>query len=130
MHQFRNIEAWKRSRAIAIRIYRLTRSFPRDERFGLVSQVRRAALSIGANIVEGSKRSDRGFALFLSIAEGSAGETWYLLDLAPDLDACTTEAVKPVCDELLEIEKMLHALRRTVLRNAKPKKKQNLESRF
>jgi four helix bundle protein len=125
MHNFRNIDAWKRSRSLVVLVYRITSTFPRAEGHGLISQIRRAVISIGNNIIEGSKRSNKSFANFLTMSEGSAAEAWFMLDLSPELGFATVDAVKPACDELEEIQKMLCALRKTVLRAAGPSRRRS-----
>lgn len=75
MQRFTDLLLWQRSHALTLEIYRLTTAFPNGERFGLISQMRRAALSVPTNIAEGSKRVGKSdFARFLNIAEGSLAE--------------------------------------------------------
>jgi four helix bundle protein len=70
-----NLDVWKRSVEFVVEIYQVTESFPKDERFGLISQIRRAAVSIPANISEGAaRRTNKEFLQFLAIAQGSASE--------------------------------------------------------
>jgi four helix bundle protein len=84
MQNFRNLKVWDRAHALTLDVYQSSRSFPRDEMYGLTSQMRRASASIGANIAEGSCRGgDIDFARFLQIATGSASELEYHLILAP-----------------------------------------------
>jgi four helix bundle protein len=86
-HQFRfeNLTVWQSARRLSGEVYSATQGFPKEELFGLTSQIRRAAVSIGANIAEGSGRnSDADFARFLEIAYGSAMELASLLYLASD----------------------------------------------
>jgi four helix bundle protein len=111
MHNFRNLHVYPRARAAAIEVYRVTRSFPSDERFGMISQIRRAAVSVGANVVEGSKRTNREFAHFLQIAEGSAAEVWFMLDVAIELGFGDASRLEALQKEYVEIEMMLRALR-------------------
>ena len=81
--KWRRLEVWKRADELARRVYAATADFPREERYGLTAQLRRAALSIPTNIVEGcARRGDRELARFLSIAFGSLSEVKYLLYFA------------------------------------------------
>ena len=82
MQDFRKITVWQKSHALALQVYAATAKFPDTERFGLTSQMRRAALSIPANIVEGRHRGgDREFSRFLKVALGSAAELEYYVVL-------------------------------------------------
>jgi four helix bundle protein len=95
-----------------LEIYRATRSFPHEERFGLVSQLRRSAVSVPTNIAEGSKRaSSRDYARLLNIAEGSVAELEYLLMLSHDLDLIEEAQAAAMLKEADEIARMLNALR-------------------
>ncbi len=117
MQRFTDLKVWQRSHALVLQIYRLTAAFPADERFGLVSQLRRAALSVSTNIAEGSKRNgNQEYARFLNIAEGSLAETEYLLLVSRDLIYATAKAIQPLLAEADEIARMLNALRAKVLR--------------
>ena len=112
MQRFTNLKVWQRSHALVLQIYELSRAFPPDERFGLTSQLRRAAASVPTNIAEGAKRqSERDFAHFLNIAEASLSETEYLLILARDLAYASPDHLLP---ELEELAKMLNGLRTRV----------------
>ncbi len=100
---------------MVLQVYRFSKSFPSDERFGLTSQLRRAVLSIPTNIAEGSKRqSNQEYARFLNIAEGSLAETGYLLMASRDLGYLAPEPAQAALDELCEIARMLSGLRRAV----------------
>jgi four helix bundle protein len=78
MQSFRNLKVWEKAHAITLDLYSASRSFPRDEVYGLTSQMRRASASIGANIAEGScRKGDAEFGRFLQIAIGSASELEY-----------------------------------------------------
>ena len=119
MQRFTDLKVWQRSHALVLQIYRLTTGFPDDERYGLVSQIRRAAVSIPANIAEGSKRRrNNDYARFLNIAEGSAAEVDYLLILSRDLELVTAKVAEPIRTELDEIARMLNGLRGKVERSA------------
>ncbi len=96
-------------------IYQATADFPNDERFGLISQVRRSAVSVPTNIAEGSKRKSRkDYARLLNIAEGSLAETEYLLMLSKDLGYLENDRADKALSEADEIARMLNALRGSV----------------
>jgi four helix bundle protein len=86
MYKHQQLDVWQESRRFVVRIYELTQAFPPDERFGLTTQLRRAAVSIPSNIAEGAGRAgDRSFAHFVRIAVGSASEIEAQLQIAEDL---------------------------------------------
>ena len=120
MQRFTDLKVWQRSHTLVLQIYRLTADFPSAERFGLVAQLRRAALSVPTNIAEGSKRQgSQEYARFLNIAEGSLAETEYLLLVSRDLAYAAEKAVQPLLREADEVARMLHALRTKVLRGSR-----------
>lgn len=113
---FKDLLVWQNGMDIAKAIYKLTRDFPVEERFGLVSQMRRAAVSIPSNIAEGQARRTTGeFVQFISHAEGSLAELETQLRLSIELKLLAPES--PMCAlPLLEEErKMLNALRRKLV---------------
>jgi len=115
MRRFDSLQVWERSHAVVLDVYRLTRSFPAQERYGLTSQIRRAAVSVPTNIAEGSKRSSqRDFAHFLNIAEGSLAEVGYLVVLARDLGYMDPADARRIGAEAEEILRMLAVLRKKV----------------
>jgi len=115
MQRYRDLEVWRRSHALVLRIYTLTKTFPDDERFGLTSQLRRAAVSVPANIAEGSKRrTNLDYARFLNVSEASLSETDYLLLCSRDLGYLTEQDYQPAAKEADEVSRMLYALRRRV----------------
>jgi four helix bundle protein len=117
MKSYRDLEVWKRGMAVAEGAYRMTRSFPKEEMFGMTSQIRRAAASIPANVAEGwGRQGDREFSQFLRIANGSLRglETHLLLSVRVGL--ATQQAVQPVLDELTILSKQLLALQRKLER--------------
>jgi len=92
MQRFTEIKVWQRSHALVLQLYRLTATPPAEERFGLTSQIRRAAVSVPTNIAEGSKRrTNADYARFLNVAEGSLAETEYLLLLTRDIGYLSAE---------------------------------------
>lgn len=81
--RYKNLEVWKLADEIALNVYEITRGFPKEEIFGVTSQLRRSALSVPTNIVEGySRKGDKELSRFVSIALGSLGESRYLLDFS------------------------------------------------
>ena len=108
MQNFRNLIVWQKSHALALSVYRVTQSMPKQELYGLTSQLRRAAGSIPANIAEGCGRgSDADLKRFLQIAMGSASELDYHLLLARDLGYIETTAHRVVAAEVAEVMRML-----------------------
>jgi len=111
MQNFRNLKVWEKAHALTLDVYRSTRVFPREEIYGLTSQIRRAAVSIGANIAEGSCRSgDVDFARFVQFATGSASEVEYHLLLAHDLSLLKTTDYERLSSEVVEVKRMLASL--------------------
>ena len=112
MQPYTELKVWQRSHALVLQVYRLSALLPQEERFGLVSQLRRAAASAPTNIAEGSKRrGSHDFAHFLNIAEGSLAEVDYLLLLVRDLGYVGDDKVAPMRAEVDEISRMLHSFR-------------------
>ena len=110
MRDFRKLEVWQKAHHLTIQVYRVTNIFPSDERFGLTSQLRRAAASVPTNIAEGCGRdSERELARFMSIAAGSASEAEYQLLLACDLDYMQDEKYRGLNQEVNEVKRMLNS---------------------
>ncbi len=115
MQHYSKLQVWRCSHSLVLRIYKMTATFPSSEKFGLTSQLRRAASSVPTNIAEGSKRiTGQDFARFLNIAEGSLSETEYLLVLSRDLGYLAASAAASPLKEISEILRMLNALRQKV----------------
>ncbi|MFA5669084.1 MAG: four helix bundle protein [Balneolaceae bacterium] len=111
MHNYKNLEVWKRSVELATQVYLLTNSFPNEEKYGLVSQIRRSAVSVSSNIAEGAGRNtDKDFALFLNYSLGSCFELETQLLISKNLDFIIEEAHNNIMDELTQIQKMLYTL--------------------
>ncbi len=111
MQDFTKLGVWRKAHALTLDIYRETNGFPLDERFGLTSQLRRASMSIAANIAEGCGRySARETARFFDIAMGSASEVQYHLMLARDLDYLSVSQYQQLQPRTGEIKKMLTPL--------------------
>jgi len=110
---YKDLLVWQKGMLLVKGIYRLTLSFPSDEKFGLTSQMRRAAVSIPSNIAEGQARRSTGeFIQFVSHAEGSVAELDTQLLIAVDLSYCSSSEAQALFDLLLELRKMLNSLRR------------------
>jgi len=115
MKDFRTLDVWRKSHEFTLKIYEITRNFPKEELFGLTSQIRRASSSVGANIAEGCGRdSDGDFQRFLQIAFGSLSEVDYHLLLARDLNLVPNADYELVHERLKEIRRMLAALIRKI----------------
>lgn len=116
--EFTDLLVWKKAHELTILVYKITKKFPKEELFRLVSQLCRSVSSIPANIAEGFGRtSKKEFVRFLSIAKGSAKESLYHLILAKDLGYITDEEfinLKNRCDE---VSKMLSGLIRSIRKN-------------
>ena len=111
MKNFRQLKVWDKAHQLTLEIYRATATFPREEAYGLTSQIRRASASIGANLAEGCGRSgDVELARFCSIARGSASELEYHLLLARDLQFLPSSHHESLAAEVIEIKRMLTAL--------------------
>src|SRR3954471_1714927 len=110
---YKDLVVWQKGISLAKFTCQITTKFPTDEKFGLVSQMRRAAVSIPSNVAEGQARHTTGeFIQFISHAEGSTAELDTQLVVAVDLAFCDRESALPVYEALDEIRRMLNALRR------------------
>lgn len=111
MKDFRQLKVWEKSHELALAIYHITTSFPREETYGLTSQIRRAASSIPSNIAEGCGRNgDAELARFCTIARGSASELEYQLLLARDLKLLQASDYETLSQQTAEIKRMLTVL--------------------
>lgn len=110
MKDFRNLNVWEKAHKLTVELYTLTKGFPKEEIYGLTSQLRRASSSIPINIAEGCGRgSNADFARFLQISMGSASETEYLLILCKELGYLNNE-LDSLVQDIQEIKKMLSSL--------------------
>jgi four helix bundle protein len=110
---FEELEVWKKAHALVLEVYKMSASFPSDERFGLTSQLRRAAVSVPANIAEGFiKRGKSDKARFYNIAEGSLEECRYYFILARDLRFANTAELM---SDLQEVSRMLRSYNAAIL---------------
>ena len=110
IRSFQDLQVWQKGHSLVLIIYKKTKYFPDEERFGLVNQVRRSAASICANIAEGGKKSTKEFSRFLEIADGSLEETKYHLILSRDLGYIDSQSYSQLASLCDEIGRMLNAL--------------------
>ena len=133
MRNYEDLEVWQKAHALTLRLYRITKDFPRAEMFGLSAQIRRAAGSIGANLAEGCGRwNEVELARYVQIAMGSASELQNRLRLAKDLGLLDKSDCLPLMKDLTSIRQMLTALLQTLrrTRNMPPSLPANGESRM
>ncbi len=111
MQDFHNLKVWKKSHQLTLSIYTATANYPKEEIYGLTSQLRRASASIPTNLAEGCGRgSDPDFLRFLWIAMGSASELEYLLLISRDLDYLQPTIHQSLCRDVIEVKQMLASL--------------------
>jgi four helix bundle protein len=116
VQDYKQLLVWQKGMVLAEQIYHLTRGFPADEKFGLVAQMRRAAVSVPSNIAEGQARRTTGeFIQFLSHAQGSLAELETQLLLSISLAFCSQAKADPTLALIVEIRKMLAGLRRKLV---------------
>jgi four helix bundle protein len=116
MHKFKDLKVWQKSRVLSKEIYFLTNSFPKEELYGITSQIRRCVVSIPSNIAEGAgKNSNPEFNRFLDIANGSASELETLLILSNDIGLLSNNDLTMLVSQLTEIQKMRYSLKNAVL---------------
>ena len=126
MQDYRKLEAWQKSHALALCTYARTANFPKAELFGLTSQMRRAAVSIPANIAEGCYRGQRSLVQSLMIALGSAGELEYYVTLAGDLGLLSDADRSVMGKDVSSVKAVLTGLIK-VVRALIPQKTRNLK---
>ncbi|MFC1780388.1 four helix bundle protein [Patescibacteria group bacterium] len=108
MQDFRNLTVWEKAHSLALKAYKITASFPKEELYALNSQIRRAAYSIPTNITEGCGRyTNKDFARFLQIAMGSACKIEYLFLLSKELEYLKEKEYSEVNNRIIEVKKML-----------------------
>jgi four helix bundle protein len=109
MRNFQDLLVWQKSHELTLKVYKISIAFPKEELFGLTSQIRRAASSIATNIAEGSGRnSDAEMKRFLIISTGSCSEVEYQLILSKDLGYISEALYKELSSEVVLLRKMLH----------------------
>ena len=111
MHNYKELNIWKRAIKLAVEVYKVSSSLPADERYGLTSQIKRAAVSIASNIAEGAGRNTDGeFVQFLGIANGSSFELTTQLMIAIELGLVKEDEALLLLNESDELQKMLYTL--------------------
>ena len=116
MRNFKDLMVWERSHELCLKVYEITRQFPDEEKYGLISQLRRASSSVPTNIAEGcGYDSNKEFCRFLRIASGSISEVHYLLILSIDLKYIREDKAKSLMLQVVSIRKMLFKLINAVL---------------
>ena len=115
MKDFRQLKVWEKSHQLALATYEATKGFPKEELYGLTSQIHRASMSIPTNIAEGCGRNtDADFASFLQMAMGSASEMEYQLLLARDLGFLPQDSYEKLHNEVEEVKRMLTSFLKTL----------------
>ena len=111
MQDFRQLEVWRRSYSLALAVYRATRRFPAEERYGLAAQIRRCSISVPSNIAEGcGRQTDADFRRFLHIAMGSSAELQCQLMLARDLGLLEHQVYDRLLGDVTTTRRLLNAL--------------------
>jgi four helix bundle protein len=115
IQSYRDLGVWQKAMALSVSCYRLTKLFPKDEMYGMTSQIRRAAVSVAANIAEGHGReSTKSFIHFLQISQGSLKELETHFILASEVELARKEAVEPLLAASDELGRMLRGLIRSL----------------
>jgi len=115
MHNFKDLKVWQKSIDLAVEVYKATSRLPNDEKYGLVSQMKRCSVSISSNIAGGSGRgSSAQFKYFLNISQGSAFELEAQLIISNRLELLDDELSANLIEKTMEIQKMVYALDRSI----------------
>jgi four helix bundle protein len=115
MHNLKQLKIWNKSVELATEVYKATANFPKEERYGLTSQIRRSAVSIPSNVAEGAGRNTKGeFRQFLGIANGSSYELQTQLVISNRLELINDKTVEPLLKEIDELQKMNFKLQLTM----------------
>lgn len=109
-----DLNIWARSIELAEGIYKITKNFPKEEIYGLTSQMRRCAVSIPSNIAEGSTRGNKEFRRFLNISSGSLAELKTQIIIAYKINILSNELQQPLLQEIETIGKMVNGLKRSI----------------
>ncbi|WP_394971316.1 four helix bundle protein [uncultured Croceitalea sp.] len=117
MHKVENLKIWDKSIELVKKVYSLVSELPKDEKFGLTSQIKRSSVSIPSNIAEGAGRnSQKEFKHFMSIANGSAYELQTQLIMVVELNLIDKEKVQPIIDLCIEVQKMNYSFQKSLIK--------------
>ena len=115
MNNFRNLDVWNKAVELATSVYQKTENFPKTEKYGLTSQIRRSTVSISSNIAEGAgRKSAKEFQQFLHIATGSCYELETQLKISRNLNFLDAQDYEKIKVQLIEIQKMIYSLRNSL----------------
>lgn len=115
MHKFKELNVWQKSVDLAVDVYSLTKKFPSDERFGLISQINKCSVSIPSNIAEGAGRNTNGeFNHFLGISVGSSFELETQLIISHRLNFIKTDEINQIIKRLNDVQNMTYRLKSTL----------------
>ncbi len=115
MHNLKELKIWNKAIDLSVAVYKTTVGFPKEEMYGLTSQIRRSAVSIPSNISEGAGRnSNKEFLYFLGIANGSSYELQTQLVISNKLNLITNETLQSLVKEIEEIQKMNYTFQKTI----------------
>ncbi len=115
IYDYRELRVWRKAIKLAVEVYRVTDTFPKQEQFGLSSQMRRAAVSISSNLAEGSRRSTgKDYHRFVTVAFGSASELESQVIIAAELGFLNISQRSQLFDSLIDVSKMLSGLERSL----------------
>lgn len=118
MHNFKDLKVWQKAMDLAVDVYKAMSLLPIDEKYGLISQIKRCTISISSNIAEGAGRNtDLQFKHFLNISQGSAFELETQLIISNRLGLINDVLAKNLIDQTTEIQKMIYALERKLIKN-------------
>ncbi len=118
MHRFEELKIWQKAMGITEGVYKLSSSFPKEEKYGLTNQIRRSAVSIASNIAEGAGRnSNKEFIYFLSIANGSSFELLTQIYLSKRLNLSSEEETIPIINQISEVCNMNYSLQKSLTNN-------------
>ena len=116
MHRYRDLKFWQESKSLSVEIYRMTSNFPKEEKFGIIDQMRRASVSIPSNIAEGSSRnSNKDFSRFIDYSMGSAYELETQLEISKELGFLHWEEHSVLSTKLTSIIKQMSKFRASCL---------------